>query len=81
MAKAPAGEGRTLTDYIKDQRRAACAVCRLPDELRQQMAEGRARKIPRKVMLEWLTKEHDVTIADREMDEHGAGNHDRRFAS
>lgn len=45
-------------------RRAACAVCALPDEVAAQIKDAHDKKIDRRTIREWLEREHGVRIPD-----------------
>lgn len=82
MAKAATeGAGRSLTDYIRAKRREACAVCSLPDELREQVRIASTKKITRDVVLAWLREEHGVSLSRDDFQAHQAAHHDQQEAS
>lgn len=67
---------RTLAQFVRDQRRAGCPVCALPDVVRGQLAEAAAKKIPRQVQLDWLRGECRSPITAGDLDRHRNGRHD-----
>ena len=71
-------QGRTLNEYVRAKRREACAVCRLPDDIREQMISARKAKLSRETVLDWLREEHGVEITHDQMTSHGSAHHDRR---
>lgn len=80
--KAVEKQARSLLEYAsekrKAQRRAACAVCRLPEEVRAQIRAARDRKIERTVIREWLRVEHKSEVSDLDFTSHYAGHHDEK---
>ena len=68
--------GLSLIEFVQKQRRAECAVCSLPDEVRQQMAKASDRKIKRATVLAWLREEHKIEIADAILTTHYSAKHD-----
>ena len=70
-------QGRSLIQYERAKRRAACAVCSLPEELRAQVRAASDKKIKQGVVLEWLREEHHVTLARQDFVSHGAAHHDQ----
>lgn len=72
----------SLADYARDKRRAArraaCKVCAVPDEVREQMRGAREKKIDMRTIREWLERVHRIRITDVEYRAHGAGLHDQR---
>lgn len=67
---------RPLAVFYRDQRRANCAVCRLPIEVRADLKTAREKKIPRTVVLEWLNTEHKAKITGEQIQAHTNGHHD-----
>lgn len=45
-------------------RRAACAVCALPDEVAAQIKTASDKKIDRRTTREWLEREYGIRIRD-----------------
>lgn len=73
---------RTLADFARDkrvsERMANCPVCKLPKEVREELARCRTLKIPGAWILEWLEGEHGVTVTPAELSAHRTGYHDQR---
>lgn len=67
---------RTLTDYMKAKKRAACPVCQLSDTVRRQLVEAREKGIRRRDQLEWLRVEVGADITDADLTQHVNGRHD-----
>jgi hypothetical protein len=68
-AKTPAHSSRparSLTQFVRDQRKNGCKVCALGAEVIQQIKTASRNKIPQQIVLDWLREEHgaDVTAAD-----------------
>lgn len=78
MAPRGQAKGRSLTDYVKAKRRAACAVCSLPDGIREEIRAARSRKINRDTIMDWLKEEHDITLTHDQFNSHQSGHHDRQ---
>jgi hypothetical protein len=68
--------GRSLVEYDRAKRRAACAVCSLPEAVRGQIRGASERKIRQALVVEWLREEHHIKIARQEFVAHGAAHHD-----
>lgn len=70
----------SLVDYARSKRiadlRSSCPLCALPDALREQLRQARPKKIPRAVVLAWLTGEIGVKVTNADLDTHGQGKHD-----
>lgn len=67
---------RSLSQFVLDQRRSGCAVCSLPPEVLAEVRTASRRKIPRAVVLEWLTVEHGVKVAAADLNTHVNARHD-----
>jgi hypothetical protein len=59
-----------------DERRAKCAVCKLPRKVRDQMRDANKKSIPVPVIVEWLKTEHGVSITDDAVRGHARAQHD-----
>lgn len=80
MGATKAGAGRSLTDYVQAKRRAACAVCSLPEDIREQIKASRGRKVTRDTVLEWLRDEHGIDLTHEALTAHDSAHHDRASA-
>lgn len=80
MVATKAGAGRSLTDYVQAKRRAACAVCSLPDAIREQVKAARGKKVTNDTVIEWLLSEHDITLTHEAFAAHNSAHHDRAGA-
>lgn len=67
---------RSLVDFVLDQKRKDCRVCKLEAGLRAQLKEAAKRKIPRRVWLEWLALEHGIKLTGADFDAHYSGRHE-----
>jgi hypothetical protein len=67
---------RTLKEFAKDQRRATCAVCKLPIDAREQLRGAGDAKITRETQLTWLAAEFNATVSMEELDRHRSERHD-----
>jgi len=65
-----------LVDFMREKRRKACPVCKLPVEIRAQLATASDRGIKRKDVLEWLHTVVGVDITNDELTAHRNGGHD-----
>lgn len=65
-----------LVDYMKEKKREACPVCKLPEFVREQLALAKEKKITRRDQLEWLDKVVHADISNRDLDAHYSGRHD-----
>ena len=73
----PKKHKRSLLDFERDKRRAACPVCVLPQDIRAQLRVAKEKKIPQAIVLEWLRGEHAITLARQDFVVHGAAHHDQ----
>lgn len=75
---------RSLADYRREAHleevRAKCPVCKLPHDVREQLATARSGGgyVPRSTMLAWLNKELGYRITEEALDAHTRGRHDSR---
>lgn len=76
----PKSEPRSLVDFMRAKRRAACKVCQLPDDVREQLRTASDKDIKRRDVLEWLRTEVGSDITDAELTSHKAGHHDEQAA-
>lgn len=72
MSKKP----RSIDEFMRDARKADCAVCKLPIEIRKQMVDARRRGIVVGVVIEWLKGEWGVAITREQWRTHQGGMHD-----
>lgn len=72
-----AASPRSLAEFVKDKRREACAVCRLPAEVRDQVRTAGEKKIHRRTVLDWLKTDCSAPITDTELTVHTNGHHDQ----
>ena len=83
MTKSGAPKRTTsLADFAlakrRAARRAACAVCALPDKIREQTKTARDKKIDVSTVLEWLAAS-GYKIGESVYLAHGSGHHDREI--
>jgi hypothetical protein len=78
MAKSTEAKGpvKSLVEFMQDKRRADCPVCKLPEDVRKQLATAAEKGIRRKDVLEWLRAVIGVQITDVELTAHRNGRHD-----
>lgn len=69
-------KGLSLVDYARKQRRADCAVCQLPDELRAQIKQASDKKINRDTVIAWLEEVNKIRLTRDQMTTHYSGHHD-----
>lgn len=67
---------RNLNEFVKDDKRANCAVCQLPSDVRAQLADARSREIKQTTVLAWLKTEYGVTLTSSDFRRHGVAQHD-----
>lgn len=68
---------QTLVEFVKQQRRANCRVCKLPVEVRGQVGRTASeKKISREQQVEWITLVTGVKITADELTAHVNGRHD-----
>jgi len=68
---------QTLVAFIKENKRANCPVCALPEEVHAQLARAKHSRIPRATIIEWLAKEYGKRFTDQQLDLHHRGRHER----
>ena len=66
---------QTLTAFVQSQKRAACAVCSLPEEIRAQLRAA-SKDITRRTIRAWLIAEYGKAPAESEMTRHSNGHHE-----
>ena len=64
----------SLSEFVKAERRAACAVCRLPAEVITDLRDATAKKFRRDVQIRWLAAcGHKIT--NEQLNNHYSGKH------
>lgn len=74
-------QATSLLEYAVEkrraERRAACPVCRLPKQIREEIRTARGKKIDVATILEWLAAQsHPIKEIDYKA--HGSGMHDQK---
>ncbi len=69
---------RSLVEFMRDKRKKDCPVCRIPEELRQEMVAARTKKITRVDILAWLKEDHGIDVTPGQMDTHNSAKHDQK---
>lgn len=59
------------------ERRKACPVCRLPDQVKDDLRRGR-KSVDRETQILWLKVEHRIEITDLDFTGHYAGHHEEK---
>jgi hypothetical protein len=67
---------KSIVDYERAQRRAACAVCSLSEEIREQVRIARKKKIPQGMVLSFLKDEYQIELKRQDFVVHSAAHHD-----
>jgi len=67
---------RTLAKFVRDQKRAACPVCKLPVVIRGQLAQASAKKIGLDLQIAWLKTECKADITRDALLTHRSARHD-----
>ncbi len=70
---------RSLVEYARDQKRARCKACQIPEPLRLEMAQARDKKIGQDVIIRWLREDHGISVTAEELQSHHAAHHDRQL--
>lgn len=74
-------EAQTLIDFARArrraERRATCAVCALPDEIREQIKAARGH-MDVQTILAWLEQHHNIKIRSLDYKAHGSAQHDQK---
>ncbi len=76
MAEARGKKKRSLVEFHRAKRRAACSVCSLPDAILGELKSAREKKISQDIVMEWLKAEHGITIPRQNFIAHGAAHHE-----
>jgi len=66
----------SAVEYQMAKKRAACGVCKLSDDLKEQLAEARTRKMRVPEQLEWLSVEHGIKLTRADFDRHHSARHE-----
>lgn len=77
MAEAKGKKKRSLVEFHRAQRRAACRVCSLPEDVLIELQEARRKKITHETVTEWLKAEHGISIPRQDFVAHGAAHHEQ----
>lgn len=76
----PAERAQSLLQFAherrREERRAACPICRLPDEVRAQLRVARDKKIDTRTRLDWLASIGHGDITELDLKTHGSSGHD-----
>lgn len=79
-ARPAPSAAKALIEYAHDEQkreqRENCAVCALPDEVRLQIKDAPRKKIPGRVVRDWLMREHRIDIPEAAFKGHSAGHHE-----
>lgn len=79
QTQAAAKQARSLMEFAierrRNERRAACAVCRLPDDIRAQLRAARDKKIDIPTRLAWL-ESIGHQVSDLDLKTHQSSTHD-----
>lgn len=59
------------------ERKATCAICKLPEAIRAEVRTARQRKLERAVINDWL-KAQGYKVDDLDWQTHSAGLHEQR---
>lgn len=59
------------------ERKATCAICKLPDSVRAEVRAARQRKIERQIVNDWL-RGQGYRVDDLDWQTHNAGLHEQR---
>lgn len=74
-------EAQTLIEFARAkrlaERRASCAVCALPDEIRTQIKSSRG-KMDVLTILDWLSQKCGIEIDRDTYKAHGSAQHDQK---
>lgn len=72
----PSKPVRSLTQFVRDQKRKGCPVCALPPALLAEVRSAREKRISRQTVIEWLKVEHGITVPAAAFDSHVNARHD-----
>ena len=79
--KAAVREARSLLEFAvekrREERRATCVICGLPEEIRAQIKAAHGKKIDVSTILQWLAAQgHPIKAIDYKA--HGSSNHEQK---
>ena len=76
MAVSVATPKKGIVDYVKDLKRADCAVCKLSPEIQEQLKIARKKEIPRATVREYLKAVYGKEVPEADFTGHVSGHHD-----
>lgn len=68
---------RTLKQFVKDQKRASCGVCKLPEPAREQLRGMADARIKAETAVAWLAAEYDAKVSVEDLNRHKNERHDQ----
>lgn len=79
-AKVVTKSSTSLLEFANAKERAmkreACVICKLPAQVRAQLAQAGERGITRKMQIAWLQEVHRVKVGTSDLQAHFLGRHD-----
>lgn len=67
---------KTLKQFVKDQKRKVCAVCKLAAEIKEQIRGAADARIKAETVIEWIKEEVGMTVTVEELNKHKSERHD-----
>ncbi len=67
---------RSLVQFVRDDRKARCPVCKLPTEIRAQLREAKDKRISVATQLHWLKEEYKIVLTVEQINAHRGGRHE-----
>jgi hypothetical protein len=73
------GKNGGLLAFSFKKRSAECAVCRLPQEARDELPVAKKKHIDRETVLEFLTQTYGFEGSAEDLTSHANGHHDQKL--
>ena len=64
----------SLADFAKAERRAVCAVCKLPSDVLQELRSASEKKYRRDIQIRWM-RSRGYMITNEQLNHHYSGKH------
>lgn len=66
----------SAAEYQMAKKRAACGVCKLSDDLKEQLVLARTRKMRVPEQLDWLREQYGIKLTRADFERHHSGRHE-----
>lgn len=75
-AKRSTKAAASLVEFVRDERRKDCPICKLPESVRAQLQEASQKKINMNTQVRWLNEVHGADVSYDDLKRHKDGRHD-----